>query len=260
MKNTKTKHFVNSSLIGILLLMLLFAAACSSLTGGFSRGTAAKAIQEDKRYSSALTMTIDIGGRIANASADTPQKSADETVEEAAIRVREDFMQKQPQLLLAEQLGYIKLSFTDGELGDRPMGAPRFDNALKHWYFKSRAEITEKGKSLWKDLNLAVDEENLPLATRNAPEISGMKDENQNMKSVDFAYKWEPNELGKAFDSSGNQFKQLPQKLQEALKKNQYNPFGGGGNNTIDFKTSRIGKAYFQKFDDGWRLSNLAFL
>jgi hypothetical protein len=260
MKNTKTKYFVNNSLIGMVMLMLLFAAACSSLTGGFSRGTAAKAIQEDKRYGAPILMTIDIGGRIANASADTPQKSVNETVEEAAVRVREDFMQKQPQLLLAEQLGYIKLHFEDGELGDRRMGAPRFDDSLRHWYFKAKAEITDRGKSLWKDLNLSVDEQSLPLAVRGTPDVTGMKDENQNMKSVDFAYKWEPNELGRAFDSSSDQFKQLPQNLQEALKKNQYNPFGSGGNNIIDFKTSRTGKAYFQKFDDGWRLSNLAFL
>ena len=264
--NAKTKtKFTTECLRKNLIAVALFAIAIMgigcSIIGGFNRSTAAGLIEKDKRYTNPSTMTIDIGGRIANASADTPQKSADETVEAAAIRVKEDFMQKQPQLLLAEQLGYIKLFFENGELGERTMGAPRFDNALKHWYFKPRAEITDKGKSLWKGLNLKEDEQNLPLAIRGIPDVTGLKDENQQtMKSVDFTYQWQPTDLGKAFDPNGEEFKQLPQNLQEALKKTQYNMLGGGSSNTMDFKTPRKGKALFQKFDDGWRLGELYFM
>lgn len=259
-KNTKTENrFAIKSFFFLLFASVYLSLACSMI-GGFNRSTAAGLIEKDKRYIAPIAMTIDIGGRIANASADTPQKSANETVEEAAVRVKEDFMQKQPQLLAAENLGYIKLYFKDGELGERTMGAPRFDNALKHWYFKPKAEITEKGKSLWKDLNLHVDEENLPLATRGTPEITGMKDENQTLKSADFTFQWQATGLGKAFDPDSREFKNLPANLQEALKKTQYNMLGGGGSNTMDFKTTRKGKATFQKFDDGWRLGELYFM
>lgn len=258
---TNTKHFAKHLIIKIAALTVVATSACASFLGGFNRNTATGLIEKDKRYTTAATMTIDIRGRIANAGADTPQKTANETVEEAAIRVKQDFMQKQPQLLAAENMGYIKLFFEDGELGERTMGAPRFDDALKHWYFKPRAEITEKGKSLWNDLNLNIDEKNLPLAIRANVEITGLKDESQQtLKSAEFTYRWKPNELGKAFDPDSNTFKSLPPDLQEALKKVQVNMFGGGSNNTMDFKTPRKGRATFQKFDDGWRLSELYFM
>lgn len=260
-KNIKftTKH-LKQNLISIALSIIAVMAIGCSMIGGFNRSTAAGLIEKDKRFSSPATMTVDIGGRIANASADTPQKTADETVEQAAVRVKDDFMQKQPQLLAAENLGFIKLYFENGELGERTMGAPRFDNNLKHWYFKARAEITDRGRALWKELNLPVDEKNLPLAIRSSVEITGMKDENQTMKSVDFNYKWKANELGNAFDPDSGEFKKLPENLQEALKKTQYNNFGGSGNNTMDFKTQRKARATFQKFDDGWRLGEIYFM
>ncbi len=260
-KNTKfITKYLKKNLISIALSIMAITAIGCSMIGGFNRSTAAGLIEKDTRFATAATMTIDIGGRIANASADTPQKTANETVEEAAVRVKQDFMQKQPQLLAAEQLGYIKLFFENGELGERTMGAPRFDNSLQHWYFKARAEITDKGKALWKELNLPVDEKNLPLGVRGNVEITGMKDENQTLKSADFTFQWQPNELGKAFDPDSNEFRNLPPDLQEALKKVQYNNFGGGGNNTMHFKTPRKARATFQKFDDGWRLNEIYFM
>lgn len=254
--------FVPTSTITISVIVLIsitFTAACSTL-GGFNRSTAAAQIEKDTRYSVPATMTINIGARLSNAGADVPQKTADETLEDAAARAEEDFMQRQPQILVAKQLGYIKLYFENGELGNRPMGAPRFDDELKHWYFKARAEITDKGKALWTDLSLPVNEEYLPLAVRGEIDVTGLKDENQHMKSADFTYQWEANQLGKAFDPESDEFKQLPADLQEALQKTQFNMFGGGGNNTMDFRSKRAARAFFQKFDDGWRLGELYFM
>ncbi len=258
MKKIKIKDRFANKTLTFLTLTTLLTVSCS-LIGGFSRNTAAGLIEKDKRYTVISKMPIDIGGRIANAGAGIAQKSADETLEQAIPRAKEDFMHRQPKLLVAEQLGFIKLYFENGELGKRPMGAPRFDDDLKHWFFDARAEITDTGRQLWKDLNLPVDEEYLPLAVRGTPSVTGMKDENESMKSADFTYTWEANKLGKAFDSNSSEYKKLPQDLQEALKKNQYNLFGGGGNNMMDFRTARKGRAFFQKFDDGWRMSNLAF-
>lgn len=248
----------SKSLIKIIILAVAFTAACSLLTG-FNRRTAAGMIEKDNRYTTPVAMTIDIGGRLANARADISQMTADETAEQAVPRAREDFMQRQPQLLVAEKLGYIKLYFENGELGTRPTGAPRYDDKLGYWYFRPRAEITNEGKKLWTDLNLKVDEESLPLAMRAEPEITGLKDENQSMKSADFTYKWTPTALGEAFDPESGKFKQLPENLREALGKVQRDIFGGGSNNLADFKSPKNGRAFFQKFDDGWRISNLAF-
>ena len=257
MGSKKTTTFSIKSLT-IITLVIALTAACSALTG-FNRNSAAELIEKDSRYGAPLTMTIDIGRRLTNAGAGISQKTADETAEQAIPRVRDDFMQRHPQLIVAEQLGYIKLSFEGGELGERPMGAPRFDDRLGYWTFKPKAEITDAGRKLWSDLNLKIDEENLPLAVRSEPEITGLKDENQLMKSADFTFRWEPTKLGKAFDPESSEFKQLPENLREALGKVQHNMFGGGSNNIADFKTPRTGRAFFQKFDDGWRMSNLTF-
>jgi hypothetical protein len=258
MNNKKTSVISKKSVIKIIILAIALTAACSALTG-FNRKSAADLIEKDKRYGAPLTMTIDIGRRLTNAAAGISQMTANETAEQAIPRVRADFMQRQPQLFVAEQLGFIKLQFTDGELGERPMGAPRFDNRLGYWTFKPKAEITDAGRKLWTDLGLEVDEKNLPLAQRSETEITGLKDENQTMKSADFSFHWEPTKLGKAFDPESNDFKQLPQDLQQALGKVQQNIFGGGSNSIADFKNARTGRAFFQQFDDGWRISNLAF-
>lgn len=262
MKSIKiNNHFAIKTFIVSASIFAVFSASCSTL-GGFSRGTAAGQIEKDKRYTAPAEMTIDIGGRLANAAGKTWQISKDDTAEEAAVRAKEDFMQRHPRIIVAEKLGYIKLNFEEPELSGKQMGMPSalWDQDLGAWFFKVRAKITDKGKALWTDLNLPVDEDNLPLATRGAPEITGLKDENQTMKSADFTYQWEANELGKAFDPESDESKGLPADLQEALKKTQYNMFGGGGSNTMDFNTPRKARAFFQKFDDGWRLGQLYFM
>lgn len=258
MRSKKTGTFSNKSLIKIIILAVALTAACSALTG-FNRNSAAGLIEKDGRYTVPMAMTIDIGGRLANARAAIAQMSAEETAEQAIPRAREDFMQRQPQLLVAEQLGYIKLYFEQGELGPRPTGAPRYDDKLGYWNYRPRAEITDEGRKLWTDLNLKIDEESLPLAVRADSQVTGLKDENQSIKSADFTYRWEPTKLGKAFDPESSEFKQLPENLQKALGVVQHDMFGGRSNNIADFKTPRNGRAFFQKFDDGWRLSNLAF-
>lgn len=241
-----------------IVLSVVLTTACSAITG-FNRSSAADLIEKDKRYVAVSTMTIDIRGRLANASADIAQKSVDETAEQAIPRAKDDFMQRHPQLLVAENLGYIKLYFENGELGDRPMGAPRFDDNLKHWFYRPRAEITDEGRKLWTNLNQQVDEEALPIAVRGEPQITGMKDENKTTKSSDFTFYWEPTPLGEAFDPESSKFKQLPENLQRALNNVQQNIFGGGSNNLAKFKTARKGRAFFQQYDDGWRISNIAF-
>lgn len=255
------KKFTHNLPAKIIALFIVLATACSSL-GGFTRGTAVSLIEQDKRYSAPATMTIDIGARLANARAKAWQISQDDTAEAAAVRAKEDFMLRHPQIILAERLGYIKLYFENAELGGREIGVQPtelYRAGLGVWNFRARAEITEQGKELWQNLKLPVNEESLPLAVRQTPEITGLTDEGQVMKRAEFAYKWRPTELGEAFDLNSAAFGKLPPDLQEALKKTQRNIFGGGGSNIMDFASPRKGVAMFKKFDDGWRLTDLLF-
>lgn len=258
MKNTKI--FANNLIAKLILMLVVFTAACSSLNNGVSRGTAVTAIQADKRYSSAAAVSVDVSGRSSVGGVTVYQTTAEDTAETAISRAKAFFAESQPQVGVPEQLGYIKLYFEKPELIEASMGQKNYNTNLGLWKFKTRAELTDKGKALWQDLGLDVNEQSLPLAVRQSPEITGIIDENPTSKRADFTYKWKPTELGEAFDPSSAAFSKLPPELQEALKKNQFNLFGGGRNNVADFTTERKGLARFKKFDDGWRLSDVLFI
>jgi hypothetical protein len=258
-RNNK-KHFANNLAGKVILSVTVLAVACSSLSSGVTRSTAATAIETDKRYSAAMAVSVDVSGKFDNVGGVTVfQTTADDTSETAIPRAKAFFAEKQPQIAVAEHLGYIKIYFEKPELVEAQMGQQNYKTPLGLWQFKTRAELTDKGKALWQDLKLSVNDQSLPLAARQSPEITGIIDENPNNKRVDFTYKWEPTELGKVFDPSSSAFSKLPPELQAALKKNQFNIFGGR-NNVADFTSERKGLARFKKFDDGWRLADLNFL
>jgi hypothetical protein len=258
MKNKK--HFASSGTAALILTVAILTG-CSSLSSGVSRSTATAAIESDKRYTAASTLSVDVSGRFNNVGGVTVyQTNADDTAETAIPRAKSFYAESQPQIAVPEQLGYIKLYFEKPELIEAQIGEKNYGTALGLWKFKTRAELTDKGKALWEGLKLSVNEQSLPLAIRQSPEVTGIIDENQNNKRVDFTYKWKPTELGEAFDPSSSAFSKLSPELQEALKKTQFNIFGGGRNNTADFTSERKGLARFKKFDDGWRLSDLMFV
>lgn len=257
------KNFTRNPLAKLITLLTILATACSSLTGEFTRGKAVEAIGQDNRYKAPATMTIDIGWKLTNARMQAWQISAEDTAEQAAVRAKADFMLRHPQIILAEHLGYIKLHLVNPELGKSQMGTIPSDlyrQGMGTWHFKTRAEMTDKGKGLWRDLGLAENLEALPIALRDTPEITGMSEEGQTIKRADFTYKWKPTELGEAFDPNSSAFGKLPTELQDALKKTQRNITGGGSNNLADFKSQRGGIAHFKKFDDGWRLHQIYFM
>lgn len=116
MKNKQTqKYFAVKCLILIVATCAVLVASCSTL-GGFTRNTAARLIENSNNYKAPATMTIDIGGRLANAGAGAWQTYADEPAEAAIPRAREDFGKRHPQIIVAEQLGFIKLYFERAEL------------------------------------------------------------------------------------------------------------------------------------------------
>lgn len=257
MKNTK--YFGKASIGKIVLAMTILATACSSL-GGFSRGQAVTAIAADNGYRTPSVTSIDVGW-MTNTGAQAWQISADDTAEEAAIRVKEDFKTRQPQLLAAEHLGLIKLYFENAKLGPTQIDMPSelFNKKLGVWNFKVRAEITDAGRELWEDAGLGVTELALPLGVRGTPEITGITDESQTMKKVEFTYFWKPTPLGAALDPNNAAFVGLPQDLQDILKSPKRDLFVN--NSKITNVTSpRKGFAYFKKFDDGWRMHAVTLL
>lgn len=258
MKNTKI--FANS-LLAALIFTAALVAACSSLVSDVSRRTATATIEADTRYTAAMVMSVDVSGRFNNnGGATVYQTSADDTAETAVSRAKTVFAEHQPQVAVAEQLGYIKLYFEKPELTEAQMGEKNYDTNLGLWKFKTRSELTDKGKGLWNDLKLTENDQSLPIAVRTNLDVTGIMDENQNNKRADFTYKWKPTELGEAFDPSSSTYAKLPEDLQNALKSVQQNMFIGGKINPANFNASKIGIARFKKFDDGWRMADLMFI
>jgi len=242
----------------MLLVSIWFAAGCS--TGDFSRGQAVTSIGEAANYKQAATTLIDVG-MLTNAYARAWQLSKDEKEEEAVVRAKEDFKKKQPQLIIAEQLGYIRLRYENPKMRGPEMGMPSdlYEKGLGEWEFIPRAELTDAGRALWKDAGLNVNELALPLSVREAPEITGIVDEDKITKKVELIYKWRPNKLGQSLDPNSAAFAELPEDLKQIVKNPKFNLFGTNSK-MVDFTQARKGVAYFRKYDDGWRLQNLTLL
>lgn len=213
--------------IMLLVSSIIYFAGCT--TGDLSRGQAVTAISEAANYKQPALTSIDIGS-LPDSNARAYQLSKEDTGEAAAIRAKEDFKKKQPQLIIAEQLGYIVLHFEDPVLSAADMSSDQpsdlFAKGLGVWNFKERAELTDAGRALWKDAGLNVNELALPLAVRGTPEITGIIDEDKITKKVELTYTWRPNKLGQSLDPNSAAFNELPEDLKQILKNPKFNLFG----------------------------------
>ena len=242
----------------LLLSSIIYFAGCT--TGELSRRQTVTAISEAANYKQAAVTSIDIGA-LPNAYARAWQLSKEDTAEEAKVRAKEDFKAKQPQLVIAGQLGYIILYFENPKMRGPDMSMPTdlYAKGMGQWEFSPRAELTDAGRALWKDAGLNVNELALPLAVRDAPEITGMVDEDKITKKVELTYTWKPNKLGQSLDPNSAVFGELPEDLKQILKNPKFNLFGTTSK-LVDFTQARKGVAYFKKYDDGWRMQNLTLL
>ncbi len=255
----RTITYFIRSVAAVLIVACLFALINCS-TGDLSRSQTVTAIGEAANYKQAATTSIDVG-MLADAYARTWQLSKDEKEEEAVVRAKEDFKKKQPQLIIAEQLGYIRLRYENPKMRGPEMGMPTdlYAKGLGVWEFNPRAELTDAGRALWKDAGLNVNEMALPMAVRGTPEITGIVDEDKITKKVELTYNWKPNKLGQSLDPNSAAFAELPEDLKQIIKNPKFDLFGTDSK-IVDFTQARKGVAYFRKYDDGWRLQNLALL
>lgn len=242
----------------ILLFVICFFSAC--LPGGFSRGQAAEMISKNQQYTTVSFMNIDVG-MLPYGQARAWQITPDYNAEQAVIEAKKYFLKRQPQLWAAEHLGYINLFFENPELkfNDSDLPYDLYTKKLGTWHFKARAEITDKGKKMWRDAGFPENERALLTGIRDYPKITGLVDEDKITKKVEFSYKWKPTELGAALDQNNPAFSTLPEELQNVLKNPKSDIFINN-NKMLDFNSERKGVSYFKKYDDGWRIMNLTLL
>lgn len=137
---------------------------------------------------------------------------------------------KNPQNLVARHLGYIE---------------------------PDKLALTEKGRQLWRDMNLAVDEHGVPAARVELDDVTGISTSG-NAADAHFTWHWIPNDVGKALVIDSTEFRALPDDIQTKIRQPPpaSTPAFASGNSGINFGSIRQGTANFQLYDDGWRITH----
>jgi hypothetical protein len=138
---------------------------------------------------------------------------------------------RNPQNLVARHLGYIE---------------------------PDQLVLTARGRQLWRDMNLSIDEHSLPVARAELDEVTGISTSG-NAADGHFTWHWIPNDLGKALIVDSFEFKALPDDLQTKIRQPPpaMTPAFATGNSGLVFGGSRRGTANFQLYDDGWRVTHV---
>ena len=232
----------------VLTQIFMFNACASSQE--LTRTKAQQIIVESREFKQPATLEF-IQLYIKDGHGVTEAKSDDEPESEAIKRRIREYFYEAPQVAVADHFGLVKPELK--RINDTP---DRPSSRAGYWNFNERYVVTEKGKRMWTDLGLPVNETAVPLAISEFLEVTGITKQGEINVVVEFKWKWTPNEIGKALDQSTEEYKSLP----ENLKKNLTEP--NAYTSPARFHSwnpdqPRLAKAMFQKYDDGWRLTSL---
>lgn len=233
----------------IFALFLLSLAGCTSKD--LSRSTAESQITEANDFKSPYQIEYTQGSIKFNEGL-LMVISEDETKEEATQRKIKNYMELTPQVAVLYHHGLVEPKVTS-----RDARAPGkvYQNNPVFWRFIERYVGTEKADKYWQQTGFQSTRETFPVAQREFIEVTGITKQGETQAMVEFTWRWKPNEIGKALDSSTSEFKSLPVELQQLLSGEKI-PEGAerGTDWRIDWKEEKQGRAFFQKYDDGWRL------
>lgn len=230
------------------IFITILVSACSS--GGLSRSQVQKMIMESNDFRHPATLEFVQGNIvIGKGKGLVVAKSETETEPEAIQRRIAEHYALNPQMAVADYLGLIDARLKRTNDVPDPVTV-----ATKNWYFDERYTLTEKGRKMWEDARLPVNENAVPTARKELIEVTGLTGEGDTFQA-EYTWKWVPNEVGKSLDSSTEEFRKLSEKIRQDL-------IAPGGlksrDQTISFEGTNQGKATFRKYDDGWRLISVA--
>jgi hypothetical protein len=196
-----------------------------------------------------------------------PAQSEDEEESVAQPRAIEAFLDNHPALAVLKHLGLIEVLMQVRQKPEiikapeirveKPSGTtartPIGHDALKPWSFLIHVSLTDSGKKVAEGNG-----ETIQLYTRRLVEVTGIIATHNGGAQAEFTWRAAPTAVGKVFDPTSDEYKKLPTNLQQGLKKPtgllQRTPLS----DTSEINTSvRKGVAYFQRYDDGWRLISI---
>jgi hypothetical protein len=184
--------------------------------------------------------------------------SGEETPDQVAARKIKEYYEKNPQIAVADHLGLVEARV---KTLDPAQPKPRNSFQKPMWSFEEDYLASGKAKALWKEYDLPPPEKSVPLAGKKIIEITGITKQGEEQAVAQFSWKYAPNEAGRAFDASTDEFKALPNDLQRLLDGSlpPSEVVSKRENKTMSFGTARTGQAAFRRYDDGWRLEAVTF-
>lgn len=243
-------RLANSTFFLLVLVLCVIAAGCGE-SGELSRSAAEKSISESNDFKTPFQIEYTQGNVKYNEGL-LEVISEDETKEQATARRIARYLELNPQIAVLDHFGMVV-----------PQVIPREEKAPKRvyysnpafWSFSEKYTGSEKARKYWQELGLPPVETAFPLAERKFIEVTGITKQGESQAVVEFKWEWHPNEIGKALGGSTKEFKLLPVDLQKLLTGEKI-PAGEiqSRNWQIDWRVEKHGQAFFQKYDDGWRL------
>ena len=231
----------------LLALLFIFGAgtltACNSSGSDLSRAKAEDLIVESASFKQVGMLSLT--SRYENDPLSMDKAGNAETSAEGEMRIRQRFLDYNPQITLAVHLGLAEVT-------------QRFAKETKsggwqvpaQWFFNVSVKLTAKGDAMWKEYNLPPAKDALPLARKEFVKIAGITSLAENQRMAEFTWRWKTNPVGLALQERTAEFQELPEELQKSLLgQTEWN----AQPQTENWSGERTARALFQRYDDGWR-------
>lgn len=246
----------------IVLALIALVSGCAD-SKELTRSRAASLISNSKEFKEPAAIVL----RNEYGEVSVPAQSKDEEETVAQPRAVDAFLDNHPALAVLNHLGIIEVTAEVSQKPqvikapeikvERPGGitsrTPLGEDRLEPWKFQIRVSLTEQGKKA-----AGSNSQSIPLFTKRVVEVTGVIKTQNGGAQAEFTWQPVPTDVGKSFDPTSEEYKKLPPQLQQGLKKPigllQRTPLA----DTSGINTSvRKGVAYFQLYDDGWRIISI---
>jgi hypothetical protein len=243
---TKPSQTYFSKLTLFLILPAILFTACSAEE--LTRAKAEALIKESDEFKNPFSVSLLTPTENDPFFLDKAGES--EKVEEAQARNLARFFDFYPEIAVVNHLGLVTIE----QKLVREEKAVGFQVPAQ-WFFSVKVRANEKGKELWKEYGLPAADNLIPLARKEISSIKGITSLAENQRIAEFTWKWIPNKTGLAFQENTEGFRALPDELKRGLlgqtradKQRQTKEWSA---------TEQTGKAFYLKYDDGWRVMRI---
>jgi hypothetical protein len=239
LKEKTMKRILNPFLLTAFCLISLLQGCAALSSKDLSRSRALDLLRAHKEFKTSKVLPLRDVGKF-----NIPALSEDEdpVPYERAIAT---FFENYPDMGVLRELELVE---ADATLTDRPQAQPR-TGTLLGWRFSVDVRLTPKGREAVQ-AGGGTGDGAIPLFRKEILEVSGVTKESENRARAEFKWKPVPTPVGEAFDPTSGAFNSLPEKLRQKVSQ----PTIFGNSLKLEFGNVRKAMAYFQLYDDGWRV------